>query len=96
PPPKPLWRPYEPSAPSEPPPARRRPAPALAANGDGDGKAISNSDTGKGKEKPGSVPAKTMAVAWGAAKLNPNVLNPHRDAVADHFATPPPDPDPQR
>jgi hypothetical protein len=37
-----------------------------------------------------------MGVAWGAGRLNPNTLNPHRDAVADHFATPPPDPDAQR
>ncbi|HVW31600.1 MAG TPA: hypothetical protein VHL53_03580, partial [Acidimicrobiia bacterium] len=96
PPPKPLWRPYEPPAPPESQPLRSRPAPAPAANGNADREAITNRDSGKGKEKRGGFPGKTMAVAWGANKLNPNVLNPHRDAVADHFATPPPDPDPQR
>lgn len=96
PPPKPLWRPYEPPATSERQPARNRADPTPAANSDPDGKTLGTSDAGKGKPQRGRLPVKAMAVAWGAAKLNPNALNSHRDAVADHFATPPPDPDPQR
>lgn len=50
----------------------------------------------KNGHRPGRFPTKTAGAAWAARQVSPKTLNPHRDAVADHFATPPPDPDDHR
>jgi|GEM_PF-6026541 len=90
-PPKPLWRPYHPSEPTG--QRTRREDPTVTATTAHN--KMKTRTPGRDKQRDG-LPVKTMALAWGTGKLNPNVLKPHGDAVADHFATPPPDPDPER
>jgi hypothetical protein len=96
--PKPLWRPYEPNPPASVAPTSPQPTPAASSSTDPTkaGPTSGRGDGSRSEQQRGRFPVKTMGVAWGAGRLNPNTLNPHRDAVADHFATPPPDPDAQR
>lgn len=45
----------------------------------------------------GRFPTTAAGVAFAARRAaDPKTLNPHRDAVTDHFSTPPPDPDDHR
>ncbi|MGH9011388.1 MAG: hypothetical protein ACRDYF_16310 [Acidimicrobiia bacterium] len=48
-------------------------------------------------QRRGRLPAAAAGAAWAARRAaDPRTLNPHRDAVADHFSTPPIDPDDHR
>lgn len=50
-----------------------------------------------GHHRRGRFPTTAAGAAWAARRgADPKTLNPRRDAVADHFATPPIDPDDHR